>query len=218
MKNKQFAVIGMGRFGSSVATSLIKQGYDVLAIDADSENIQKISEVVTHAVCADSTSEEALAAVGIRNFDVVIVAIGHDVQASVLTTLLLKEMGVKYILAKAQNELHGKMLGKIGANRVVYPERDMGVRIAHSLISTNVLDYIELSPDLSIVEVAVPRPMVGLSLAASNLRADYGINLIAIKRKEKIIVSPEPTENFREGDTLVLVGPSKGLLKLEQLE
>ncbi len=218
MKNKQFAVIGMGRFGSSVATSLIKQGYDVLAIDADSENIQKISEVVTHAVCADSTSEEALGAVGIRNFDVVIVAIGHDVQASVLTTLLLKEMGVGYILAKAQTELHGKMLEKIGADRVVYPERDMGVRIAHSLISTNVLDYIELSPDLSIVEVAVPRQMVGLSLAASNLRADYGINLIAIKRKEKIIVSPEPTENFLEGDTLVMVGPSKGLLKLEQLE
>lgn len=218
MKNKQFAVIGMGRFGSSVAASLIKQGYDVLAIDADSENIQKISEVVTHAVCADSTSEEALAAVGIRNFDVVIVAIGHDVQASVLTTLLLKEMGVKYILAKAQNELHGKMLEKIGANRVVYPERDMGVRIAHGLISTNVLDYIELSPNLSIVEVTVPRPMLGLSLAASNLRSDYGINLIAIKRKDKIIVSPEPTENFREGDTLVIVGPSKGILRLEQLE
>ena len=160
-KNKQFAVIGLGRFGVSVARTLFKGGYEVLAIDSNEERVQKISSEVTHVVQADTTDENALKALGIRNFDVVVVAIGEDVQANVLTTLLLKELGVNYIVAKAKNELHGKMLEKIGADRVVYPERDMGQRVAHNLVSTNVLDYIELSPDLSLVEVTTPKVLGG---------------------------------------------------------
>jgi trk system potassium uptake protein TrkA len=218
MRKKQFAVIGIGRFGSSVASSLASQGYEVLAVDRDEESVQKISEVVTHAVCVDTTDEEALKALGIRNFDKVVVAIGEDVQASILTTLLLKEAGVGYIVAKAQNELHGKMLEKIGADRIVYPERDMGMRIAHCLVSTNVLEYIELSPDLSIVEVAVPREMVGKPLSESNLREGFGLNLVAVKRSDSILVSPKPEEVFRQGDILFVIGEIKGIRRLEQLD
>lgn len=217
MKNKQFAVIGIGRFGTSVAKCLIDQGYEVLAIDSDEERVQKMSEAMTHAVCADSTDENSLKSLGIRNFDAVVVAIGHDVQASVMTTLLLKELGVGYIVAKAQNSLHGKLLEKIGADRVVYPERDMGMRIAHNLISNNVLEFIELSPELSIVEVAVPHFMVGQSLAQSGLRSKYDLNLVAMKREESIIVSPKPDEVFLQGDILFVIGENKGIRRLEEL-
>lgn len=217
-KLKQFAVIGLGRFGSSVAVTLFKSGYDVLAIDADEERVQKFSDEVTHVVQADTTDENSLRAIGIRNFDVVVVAIGEDIQANVLTTVLLKELGVEYIVAKARNELHGKMLGKIGADRVVYPERDMGVRVAHNLVSTNVLDYIELSPDLSLVEVNAPKALVGYSLSEANLRARYSINVVAMKRGEEIIVPPLPGEKIREKDILIIVGGNAGVQKLEELE
>ena len=217
-KHKQFAVIGLGRFGTSVASALYKQGYEVLAVDADEERVQKFSEEVTHVVQADTTDENSLKALGIRNFDVVVVAIGEDVQANVLTTLLLKDLGVKHIVAKARNELHGKMLTKIGADRVVYPERDMGQRVAHNLVSTNVLEYIELSPDLSIVEITSPRTLIGQSLAEANLRAKYEVNVVAIKRDEEVIVPPQPNEKIKDGDVLIFVGQTKGIQKLEELE
>lgn len=217
-KNKQFAVIGLGRFGSSVATTLFKAGYEVLAIDSSFDRVQKFSNIVTHVVQADTTDEDSLKALGIRNFDVVVVAIGEDVQANVMTALSLKEIGVKYIVAKARNELHGKMLEKIGADRVVYPERDMGIRVAHNLVSTNVLDYIELSPDLSLVEVTTPRELVGKSLAEANLRAKYGVNVMAIKRGDEIILPPLPSEKISEKDILIVVGGNAGVQKLEELE
>ncbi|MDT8900973.1 potassium channel family protein [Anaeroselena agilis] len=215
---KQFAIIGLGRFGSSVALSLSKAGYDVLAIDSDEERVQKFSDEVTHVVRADTTDEASLKALGIRNFDTVVVAIGEDIQANVLTTLLLKEIGVPHIVAKARNELHGKMLEKIGADRVIYPERDMGMRVAHSLVSANVLDYIELSPNLSLVEVAAPQALLGRSLAEANLRARYGVNVVAIKRGEQIIVPPLPSEKINDKDIMIVVGTNDGVQKLEELE
>ena len=217
-QNKQFAVIGLGRFGASVATALFKLGYEVLAIDADEERVQKFSDEVTHVVQADTTDENSLKALGIRNFDVVIVAIGENMQANVLTTVLLKDLGVKYIVAKARNELHGKMLSKIGADRVVYPERDMGQRVAHNLVSTNVLEYIELSPNLSIVEITAPKALVGQSLAEANLRVKYEVNVVAIKRGDEILVPPQANEKIKEEDILIFVGKSQGIQKLEELD
>ena len=190
----------------------------MLAIDADEERVQKFADEVTHVVQADTTDENSLKALGIRNFDTVVVAIGADVQANVLTTLLLKELGVRYIVAKAKNQLHGKMLEKIGADRVIYPERDMGMRVAHNLVSTNVLDYIELSPNLSLVEVSAPRALRGQTLAESNLRSRYGINVVAIKRGEEIIVPPMPTDKIDDQDILIVVGANTGIRKLEELE
>ncbi|MGI6093020.1 MAG: TrkA family potassium uptake protein [Veillonellaceae bacterium] len=217
-KKKQFAVIGLGRFGSSVAKTLHDMGYEVLAIDDNEERVQDFSDKVTHVVQADTTDENSLKALGIRNFDVVIVAIGQNIQANMLTTLQLQEMGVPYIVAKAQNALHGKMLEKIGADRVIYPERDMGQRVAHNLVSTNVLEFIALSPDISMVEVTAPKILTGKSLAETNLRAKYGINVLAIKRKDEIIVPPEPSEKILTGDILIVVGGNEGVQRLEELE
>jgi trk system potassium uptake protein TrkA len=217
-KDKQFAIIGLGRFGTSVALTLAKAGYEVLAIDADEERVQKFSEEVTHVVQADTTDEASLKALGIRNFDTVVVAIGEDIQANVLTTLLLREIGVPNIVAKARNELHGKMLEKIGADKVIYPERDMGARVAHNLVSSNVLDFIELSPNLSLVEVAAPKALQGRTLAEANLRALYGINVVAIKRGEQIIVPPRPGEQITAEDILIIVGSNSGVQKLEEME
>ncbi len=218
MKKKQFAIIGLGRFGTSMASALHKMGYDVLAIDKSEQRVQEFSDEVTHVVQADTTDEDALTALGIRNFDVVVVSIGEDIQANVLTTLQLKELGVPYIVAKARNPLHGKMLQKIGADRVVYPERDMAQRVAHNLISTNVLDYIELSPKFSIAEINAPRILVGQSLAEADIRVRYGINVVSIKRGDELIVPPLPSEKIREKDILVVVGSNEGVQRLEELE
>lgn len=214
-KDKQFAVIGLGRFGSSVAKTLHQLGYEVLAIDSNEETVQKFADEVTHVAIADTTDANSLKALGIRNFDVVVVAIGEDVQANVLTTLVVKELGVHYIIAKARNELHGKMLEKIGADKIVYPERDMGQRVAHNLVSTNVLDYVELSPNLGLVEVRVPHKFIGQSLAGVNLRATYDVNVVAIKRGQQLIVSPRPDETMNDNDILIVVGDTSGIQRLE---
>jgi trk system potassium uptake protein TrkA len=217
-KNKQFAVIGLGRFGSSVARTLHNLGFEVLAIDSNEEVVSVFSNEVTHVVQADTTDDGTLKALGIRNFDAVVVAIGEDIQANVLTTLLLKEIGVKYVVTKARNELHGKMLEKIGADRIIYPERDMGQRIAHNLISTNILDYVELSPNLSLVEIAAPACLAGSTLAESNLRARYEVNVVAIKRGDELIVAPNPNEKIMARDVLIAVGSNSGVKGFEELE
>lgn len=215
MKAKQFAVIGIGRFGASVATTLYDMGHDVLAIDNSEERVEAIVDRVTHAVTADSTSEAALKSLGITNFDVVIVSIGKDIQASILTTLVLKELNVNYIVAKARTALHGKVLQKIGADRIVFPERDMGVRVAHNLVATNVLDFIELSPEYSIVEIIAPDDMVGKSLRELDLRAKYDVTVLAIRSSDRQInVSPAATDRFKEGDVLIVVGENEKIQNL----
>ncbi|VBB05081.1 Hypothetical protein LUCI_0287 [Lucifera butyrica] len=213
---KQYAIIGLGRFGNSVALTLVNAGHEVLAIDADEDRVQRIADCVTHAVVADSTEENTLKSLGIRNFDIVIVAIGQNVQASVLTTLLLKELGVNYVVAKADNSLHGKMLEKVGADKVVFPERDMGQRIAHNLMSTNVIDYLEVAPDLGIIEVDVPQELLNVRLLDTNLRADYGITVLAIRRNGKMTLSPNPGERFLPDDKLILVGEGSGIQRFEE--
>lgn len=216
MAKKQFAIIGLGRFGSSIAKFLSEMGYEVLAIDEDAERVQDVANIVTHAVSADSTDEEAMKALGVRNFDVVVVAIGQDIQASILTTLILKDLGVPQIIVKAQTELHGKVLHKIGADKVVYPERDMGLRVAHHLISPNILEHIELSHDYSIVELKLPSAMFEKSLKQLDIRAKYGCNVLAVKREDQMNISFPPDEPLREGDVLVIVGLNEQLTRLEQ--
>ncbi|WP_068620156.1 potassium channel family protein [Paenibacillus tuaregi] len=215
MGKKQFAVIGMGRFGFSVANSLSSMGFDVLAIDSDEQRTQAVSHIVTHAVTADSTEEEALRALGVRNFDVVVVAIGENIQASILTTLILKDLGGPVIVVKAKNELHGKVLQKIGADKVIYPERDMGQRVAHHLVSPNILDYIELSDDYSILEIKVSSAMRGKNLIELNLRARFGCNVMAIKNGTKMNISPDASYRLHDDDILVIVGEKGDLTKLE---
>lgn len=217
MAKKQFVVIGLGRFGTSVAKTLYALGNDVLAIDSDEDMVQNISDSVTHSVQADATDENSLRSLGIRNFDVAVVTIGSDIQASVMVTLLVKELGVKYIIAKANNELHAKVLYKIGADRVVLPERDMGVRVAHNLVSSNILDYIELSPDYSIAEIVSPKEWHGRNLKDLSVRANYGINVVAIKKDNDINVSPNAEDVIEAGDIVVAIGGAEELSRLENL-
>lgn len=217
MRKKQFIVVGLGRFGTSVAETLYGLGNDVLAVDSDEEIVQNISERVTHAVQLDANDENSLRALGIGNFDVAIISIGSDIQASILATLLVKDMGVKHIIAKANDALHAKVLYKIGANRVIFPERDMGVRVAHNLCSSSILDYIELSPDFSIAEIASPKEWENRNLKELNLRATYGINVVAIKRSNEIDVSPSPDEVIQPGDIIVAIGGTQELNSIENL-
>jgi trk system potassium uptake protein TrkA len=212
---KQYAVIGLGRFGNSVAKSLTGLGFEVLAIDESEQRIQEASNFVTHAVQANSTDEEALRALGIRNFDVVIVAIGQDIQASILTTLILKEIGVPTLIVKAQNELHGKVLSRIGADKVVFPERDMGVRVAHHLVASNIIDYIELSEEYSIVELRASKAIVGKNLMQLDIRARYRCNVMAIKSDGKMNITPNADDMIGENDVLVVVGKNDDLNRFE---
>lgn len=216
MPKKQFAIIGLGRFGTSVAQYLAGVGYEVLAVDDNEDRVQEVAHQVTHAVSADSTDEEAMKALGIRNFDVVIVAIGQDIQSSILTTLILKELGVPKLVVKAQNELHGKVLHKIGADKVVFPERDMGLRVAHSLISKNILEHIELGGDYSIIEMKVPQAFLNRSLKELDLRAKYGCNVLAVKRGAEMNITPRSDEPLTAEDVLVIVGKNDNLSKLEE--
>jgi len=215
LSKKQFVVIGLGRFGSSIATTLYSLGNDVLVIDKNEDLIQDIASEVTHAVQADATDENALRALGIRNFDVAIISIGGDIQSSVMATLILRELGVKYIIAKGNGELHAKVLYKIGADRVVLPEKDMGVRVAHNIISSSILDYIELSSDYSIMEVKAFEDWVGKDLKSLNLRKKYGINVIAIKKGEKINLNPAADDKVCKDNVIVAIGSKEALTSLE---
>ncbi len=212
---KQFAVIGMGRFGSSVAKTLYNLGFEVLAIDSSETRVHEVVSVVTHAVQADSTDEEALRSLGIRNFDVVVVAIGQDIQSSILTSLILKDLGVTMLVVKAQNELHGKVLKKIGADKVIFPERDMGQRVAHNLISPNILDHIELSEDYSIVEIKASNHMIGKNLKQLDIRAKFGCNVMGIKTGGKMNIAPQALDLIKENDVLVIVGKNNDLQNFE---
>jgi trk system potassium uptake protein TrkA len=215
---KQFVIIGIGRFGKAVAERLYDLGQEVLAIDTDEDAIQKISEKVTHAVTADATDENVLKSLGVRNFDVGVVAIGTDIQSSIIVTLMLKEMGVGYIVSKAQNDTHAKVLLKIGADRVVFPERDMGERVAHNLIGTNILEYIELSEEHSIIEFAVLQSWIGKDLRDLNLRVKYGVTVVAMRNRneEGINVSPKADTKIKEGDILIVIGDNDDVNKLER--
>lgn len=212
---KQFVVIGLGRFGTSVAKTLTSLGHEVLALDKNEQAVHDIMNDVTQAVQADARDEETLRALGVRNFDVAVVAIGDDLEANILITLMLKEMGLPYVVAKAQSVQHGKVLEKIGADKIVYPEQDMGIRLANNLIRTNVMDFIELSLDYSIFEIIAPALFVNKSIEALNLRAVYDINVVAIRKgREEIVISPGADAVIEEKDILVIVCNKKALAKL----
>lgn len=212
---KQFVVIGCGRFGSSVAEKLSELGCEVMAIDPSEETIQKISDSVTYAIQADASDENALKAVGIGNFDVAVISIGADIQASIMVTLMVKELGIKHIVAKAQNEMHAKVLYKIGADRVVFPEREMGVRVAKNLVSNKILEYIELSDDYTIVEIPPLKSWIGKSLLDLQIRASYGINVIAVKNEDGININVSPNALIEASDLMVVIGHNDDIKRIE---
>nr|6S5E_A Chain A, Ktr system potassium uptake protein A [Bacillus subtilis subsp. subtilis str. 168]6S5E_B Chain B, Ktr system potassium uptake protein A [Bacillus subtilis subsp. subtilis str. 168]6S5E_C Chain C, Ktr system potassium uptake protein A [Bacillus subtilis subsp. subtilis str. 168]6S5E_D Chain D, Ktr system potassium uptake protein A [Bacillus subtilis subsp. subtilis str. 168]6S5E_E Chain E, Ktr system potassium uptake protein A [Bacillus subtilis subsp. subtilis str. 168]6S5E_F Chain len=215
IKNKQFAVIGLGRFGGSICKELHRMGHEVLAVDINEEKVNAYASYATHAVIANATEENELLSLGIRNFEYVIVAIGPNIQASTLTTLLLKELDIPNIWVKAQNYYHHKVLEKIGADRIIHPEKDMGVKIAQSLSDENVLNYIDLSDEYSIVELLATRKLDSKSIIDLNVRAKYGCTILAIKHHGDICLSPAPEDIIREQDCLVIMGHKKDIKRFE---
>ncbi|MCR4426223.1 MAG: TrkA family potassium uptake protein [Firmicutes bacterium] len=217
MPMMQFAVIGLGRFGSSVARTLADLGQEVFAIDTDEEKVQKLANTVTHAVAADVTDIDAMRSLGIRNVDVAVITIGTDVKSSIVGTMVLKELGVRQVVAKAHDELHGKALERIGADRVVYPERDTGARLARLLTSTNIVEQIDLDPEYSIVEMVAPDHVVGRSLAELSIRARFGVYIMAVRRNGSIKVAPGAEDVINKGDVLVAIGHNDDLQKFKRL-
>ncbi|MEH7251755.1 TrkA family potassium uptake protein [Neobacillus niacini] len=213
---KNFAVIGLGRFGGSICRTLSDEGFEVLAIDKNEERVNSYAMIASHAAVGDTTDEAVLKSLGIRNFDHVIVAIGDDIQSSILTTLILKELGVTHITVKAQNDYHEKVLVKIGADKVVHPERDMGRRIAHNMASSSVLDYLELSDEHSIVEIVANNKISGHTIIDLDIRKKYGLNIVAIKRGMDIIVSPKANEDILINDVLIVIGTDDDIDRFER--
>lgn len=216
MKKKQFLVFGLGRFGTSVAKTLCAMGHEVLAVDRDQEAVDDIAPYVTQSVQADVTDEEVLTSFGLGNFDAAVVAIGTNVQDSVLVSLLCKEAGVPLVIAKAMDELHGKVLSKIGVDRVIFPERDMGARLARSLVSPGVLDLMELSDGYQVAEVVAPESWVGKTLMGLNVRRNFGVSVIAVRRGDKFMASPAAEFIIKTGDTMVLLGKDEDIEDIEQ--
>ncbi|ERJ12911.1 potassium channel family protein [Haloplasma contractile] len=214
-RKNTFAVIGLGRFGKAVCQELVNLDVDVLAIDVNEEVIKSVSHLVSHAMICDTTDEEALKNIGIQNIDHVIVAIGDNIQNSILTTLLLNELGVKEITVKAQNEYHEKVLKKIGADHIIHPEKEMGRRVAKRISSSNISEYFELSDEYSIIEVKATGKVVGRSLSDLDLRSRYGVNIVALNRSEVLIV-PDPNESIMSTDELIVVGENKAIEKFQK--
>jgi trk system potassium uptake protein TrkA len=212
----KFAVIGFGSFGSNVAKTLFEKGHEVLVIDKDRETISAAKDFATNAIMTDSAVKENLEALGIRDMDVVVVSLGHEMEASILTTLYLRELGVKRILAKALSEDHAKVLEAVGATEVVYPEKDMAVRTALRLSSPNILEYLPLSQGITIQEIAPPDRFVGKSLKELDLINRLGVQVIAVKEiiPDNVIVIPRADFVIKDSDVLVVIGEEGQLAKI----
>lgn len=214
---KSYIVIGLGRFGSSIARQLCQLGAEVLAVDTHEENVQRIANDVTHAVVADARDKDVLRALGVREVDCAIVSIGNNLASSVLSVMNVMELGVPYVVCKAHDESHRRVLEKLGVNRVVIPEQEHAQRLGRSLFSHNVLDYIELSQDYGILEVPAPKNWVGKSLKELNVRAKMGVNIIAVRSENKVNVSPSADYRIQEGDLMVVLGDNLALEAVQKL-
>ncbi len=211
MAKKQVVVIGLGRFGASLARALSEAGHEVLGLDTDLRRVEDAADFLTQTAQVDAADEEALREMGVRNFDVAVVAIGTDIKSSILATLLLKRLGVGMVVSKAQDDLHGEILEKVGADRVVYPERETGIRVAHAITTPSLVDYLQVMPGYGIAKLAVPPPLAGKELGQLDLKGAFGLTTLILRRGGEVIVNPSRSEVVRSGDTLVLAGRDEQL-------
>lgn len=212
---KQIIVIGCGRFGMSVAKTLTKLGHDVMVVDQNPMIIKEMSDYVTHAVQMDALDEASFKTIGLRNFDVAVVAIGSNIEASIMATLIAKEAGVPMVISKALTEIHGKLLKKIGADKVVFPEMDMGFRVAYNLVMPNIMDVIEFSPDYSIIETVALESWENKSLKELKLSHIFGLTVIAIKGESEISIVPQADYIIKKNDIIVILGHNDNLKKIK---
>jgi trk system potassium uptake protein TrkA len=216
-REQEFLVIGLGRFGGGLARTLIELGHEVLGVDSNPKLVQDFAGYLTHVVEADSTDIEALRQLGAGEFSTAVVAIGTEIEASILTTAALVDLGVPRIVAKAISKPHGKILERVGAHRVVFPERDMGVRVGHSLAG-RMIDYFQLDPGFALVETTAPKEIIGKSLAAAEVRRRYGITVVAIKPHGGSFTYATPETVVNDGDILVVAGETKRAEQFGELE
>jgi trk system potassium uptake protein TrkA len=227
---KIFAVVGLGTFGSAVALELAKRGYEVFACDRDSDKIEELGSELANAVELDATDEKSLRDAGLDEVDTALVSFGDSIADSLLVTMLLKEIGVREVVVKVSDERHARLVKRIGADRVIYPERDMAVRLVENLLSPRIFEFIELSDEYNLVEIAAPKKMIGKKLAGLNLRKRFDVNVIAIKSKipvvnkkgvpdieEKFNIAPGAEDEIREGDNLIILGKEKDITKLKKM-
>jgi len=217
---KTFVVIGLGRFGTAVARELSALGHEVLAVDEDEEAVEKVADKVTHAVAGDARDVAVLKALGVRNYDCAVVAVGGDIGNSALITLNLKEQGVKKVVCKAQSHVHQRVLEKIGADRVIFPEHEMGVKLAQGLSSSNVLNFIEISEDYGIVELETPKSWVGKTIRELDIRKHYHVNVIAVRAAQSgaLHVSPIADYALRDGDCVEVLGRYEDINRLHEVK
>jgi trk system potassium uptake protein TrkA len=227
VKRRQFAVIGLGTFGYNVAIELVKKNIQVLAVDNDSEIVNEISQFVTHALIVDATNEKAMEDAGVSDCDSVVISIGENIETSILVMLIVKDLGVKNIVVKSLSQWHSKVATKLGANTVVYPELEMAKRFVDSIVTPNILEQIKISKDYNLVEILAPKKVWGKSIRSSDIRNNYGVNVIAIRKqvpvidntgqidlKEEIIMVPGPDDEINRNDVLVVIGSKNPLAKL----
>lgn len=216
MINKQYAVLGLGRFGSSVALTLADAGCEVLAVDSDEEKVQELADHVTYAVTADVTEPGVLESLSVSNIDIAVIGIAGNMEDSILATILAKEAGAGYVIAKAMSEIHGTILEKVGADKVIYPERDSGIRLAKNLVSGNFMEFFALSDTYSIAELKVPRAWSGKSLKELDLRKNLGLNVIGVMMEKKTVVNVDPDTPLEETWTAIVVGDNRDLQRIPQ--
>lgn len=216
MKAKTVAILGLGRFGGTLAKELESLNQEVLGVDIDEELVQKHSNYLTHTVIADVSDMEVLKSLSLNQFDTVVVSIADDIRTSLMTTMLLKELNISHIIAKAKDSLHGKMLEKIGADVVIYPERDMALRLAQQVIRENVVDYLKIAPDVGLVELEVPEMLIGVPLKDSKLRESYNLSVVAVKVGDEVEVPPNPTRPLTALDKLLIIGHDEDIYRLSK--
>ena len=216
MIDKQYAVLGLGRFGSSVALTLADAGCEVLAVDTDEEKVQELADHVTYAVTADATEPGVLESLSISNIDIAVIGIAGNMEDSILATIMTKEAGAGYVIAKAMSGIHGTILEKVGADKVIYPERDSGIRLAKNLVSGNFMEFFALSDTYSMVELKVPRAWAGKSLKELGLRKNLGLNMIGVMMEGKTVVNVDPDTPLEETWTAIVLGDNRDLQRIQQ--
>ncbi|MGN0465936.1 MAG: potassium channel family protein [Lachnospiraceae bacterium] len=214
----EYAVLGLGKFGMSVAKELASAGVEVLAVDRREEAVHEIADCVTYAAIADVTEPGTLESLGVGNMDGAIISIAENMEASIIATIVSKELGVPYVIAKAENSLHQIVLNKVGADKVIFPEQDMGMRVARNIVIGNFLNLVELSPKISMIEMEMKKSWVGKTLRELDLRKNYGFNVVALKDGEDTNTSPDPDEKLRAEETIMITGKNSDLLRLKEVK
>ncbi|MBR0474983.1 MAG: TrkA family potassium uptake protein [Erysipelotrichaceae bacterium] len=215
--SKTVAVLGVGKFGRNIAKTLYQEGQEVLVVDKDKNAINEIADFVTHAYIGDTTDERVLNEIGIRDFDYVVISLSSNIRDSAITTVLCKELGAKYIIAKAVDNIHAKLLEKTGADMVVQPEKEAGIRLAKTLVADNIIDFLELSDEYSIHETRIPSSWVGKTLIQLNVRQKYDVSVVGIRRNSQMMVNIDPNEPLLQDDILIMIGSNEGLDTIHNL-